>query len=57
MFKMQFSIPNKPLHKPVIQNIQLQPNNSQPLVISNPIVFGNIFTAIYSKGPCSSCGH
>lgn len=60
---MRFQIPNKPVYQPPVPNIQMQPvidpnlqQEPQPLAINNPIVVGNIFGAMYSRGPCTSCG-
>jgi len=61
MFKMQFQITNKPVYQPPVPNIRAYTHQNQiqinaPLVISNPVVFGSIFGAMISKGPCQSCG-
>ena len=50
---MRFQVTHKPVYQPPVPNIQIQPHS---LVISNPVIFGNIYTAMISKGPCPSCG-
>lgn len=53
---MQFQVSNKPVYQPPVPNIKIQPQVQNPLVISNTVVFGNIYGAMISKGPCPSCG-
>ena len=63
MFRMRFQIINQPVYQPPVPNIQIQPvinpylqPQPLPLAITNPVVLGNIFGAMYSRGPCTSCG-
>jgi hypothetical protein len=55
MFRMRYQISKQPVYQPPVPNIQIQPI-VRPLAIANPVVLGNIFGAMYSVGPCSSCG-
>jgi hypothetical protein len=55
MFRMRYQIPKQTVHQPPVPSIQIQPV-MRPLAIASPVVLGNIYGAMYSGGPCSSCG-
>jgi hypothetical protein len=56
MMKMNFTVANKPIHKPTIHIIQT-PTLAVSSIVTNRVVFGSLFDAIKPTGPCTSCGY